>query len=56
MVPIVRRPRFWQALTRNLMRWLVPPLGLEGLGAGEGRHRADQAAGTAVVMRKIAQK
>lgn len=56
LVPIVRRPRFWQALTRNLMRWLVPPLGLEGLGAGGGRHRADQAAGTAVVMRKIAQK
>ncbi len=56
LVPIVRRPRFWQALTRNLMRWLVPPLGLEGLGAGGGRHRADQAAGTAVVVRTIAQK
>ncbi len=56
LVPIVRRPRFWQALTRNLMRWLVPPLGIEGLGAGGGRHRADQAAGTAVVVRRIAQK
>lgn len=39
-----------QALLRNVIRWMVPVFGLLGLLDMDGRHPADLAAGTAVVV------
>jgi len=43
------RPRLWQALVRNLIRWVVPLLGVFALLDVAGRHPADLAARTLVV-------
>lgn len=49
--PIIARPRLWQVVVRNLVRWAVPPLAFEGLSNPGRRHRGDTLAGTVVVIR-----
>jgi hypothetical protein len=53
LVPRVRRIRLWQAVVRNLIRWVVPPIGMEAWGDGSGRHRGDLIARTVVVERTV---
>jgi hypothetical protein len=45
-----RAPVYWRAAIRNLIKWGLPPVALFGLLDPAGRHRADQLAGTAVVV------
>lgn len=45
-----RRPTLLQALVRNLVKWGVPPAAVFGLLEGEGRHRGDSIARTAVTV------
>ena len=46
------RPRLWQALTRNVVRWTLPLLALFVLMDPMGRHPGDLAARTIVLMRR----
>jgi len=45
-----RSPVLWRSAVRNLVKWGLPPVALFGLLDPAGRHRADQLAGTAVVV------
>jgi len=45
-----RRPTLRQAVTRNAVRWLLPPVALIGLLEPDGRHRGDTLARTVVVV------
>lgn len=45
-----RLPTLWQALVRNVLKWGLPPVGLMALLDPSGRARADQFAGTGVVI------
>jgi uncharacterized RDD family membrane protein YckC len=47
--PIIRRPTLWRAATRNLIKWVLPPVAISGVFSPERRHRGDVLAGTAVV-------
>lgn len=47
----VCRPTFLGALTRNLVKWVLPPVAVAGMLSGERRHRGDILARTAVVVR-----
>jgi len=43
-------PRFWQAVVRNLVKWVLSPAAMLGLMESQGRHRGDSLARTAVVI------
>lgn len=44
------RPRLWQAVVRNLVRWGAPPVTVFAMSDPAGRHPGDLAAGTMVVV------
>jgi uncharacterized RDD family membrane protein YckC len=44
------RPRLWQAIVRNLVRWGAPPITVFAMSDRLGRHPGDLAAGTVVVV------
>ncbi|MBX3357205.1 MAG: RDD family protein [Phycisphaeraceae bacterium] len=44
------RPTIWQAAVRNFVKWSAPPLCVFALSDPMGRHIADLAAGTSVVV------
>jgi hypothetical protein len=48
------RPTLLRCLVRNAVKWGLPPIGLLGIFAADGRHRADQIARTAVIIREPA--
>jgi len=43
-------PRLWQAVVRNLVKWVLCPAALLGLMEPQGRHRGDSLSRTAVVV------
>ncbi len=47
---MLRRPRLWQSLVRNSIKWFVPPVAMLGLLESAGRHRGDSFARCAVVI------
>lgn len=44
------RPRFWSALVRNIIKWVLPPVAAIALLDPESLHRGDRASRTLVVM------
>jgi uncharacterized RDD family membrane protein YckC len=51
IVPSVQPAGLWRSATRNIVKWLLPPIAMAGLGTMEKRHRGDLAADTVVVIR-----
>lgn len=49
----VRRAVIWRTFVRNLIKWGLPPVGVLGVMDPGGRHRHDQLARTAVVVREV---
>jgi len=43
-------PKFWQALVRNLVKWLAAPAAILGLMESAGRHRGDALSRTLVCL------
>lgn len=48
---VLMRVRLMGALARNIVKWVLPPVAMSGLGTPERRHRGDLAAGTVVIVR-----
>ncbi len=46
----ISRPQLWQALVRNLIKWVLAPAAMLGLMDAQGRHRGDSMSRTAVVV------
>ena len=46
----ISHPQFWQALVRNVIKWVLAPAAMLGLMDAQGRHRGDSMSRTAVVV------
>ena len=49
------KPRLWQAVVRNFVRWAIPPVAVLGMADLSRRHRGDVLARTAVVERVVSE-
>lgn len=47
---VVQHPRFWSALVRNIVKWVLPPVAALALIDPETLHRGDRASRSLVVM------